>query len=216
MQHDFILLDRSGSMTNHWSETLGALNGYVKGLADKNVDTGVTLITFDKDITFDKEEDNISFDVIRDRITPATWKNIDSRETFPRGYTPLNDAVGKLVARAKEGFNGVQYEKVAIIIVTDGMENASKEFPGKVGTEKIKALLNECRAKNWQVIFLGADFDNTAQAVSLGAAHQDFAQVHPEKASFVSASLSASRSVYGSSGKSMGFTDEEKITLKQK
>lgn len=52
MQHDFILLDRSGSMSDpagNWAEALSAVNAYVKKLADDKVDTGVTLATFDTD-----------------------------------------------------------------------------------------------------------------------------------------------------------------------
>ena len=49
MQHDFILLDRSGSMQALWSEALHSVNAYVKKLAEDQIDTGVTLATFDKD-----------------------------------------------------------------------------------------------------------------------------------------------------------------------
>lgn len=73
MQHDFILLDRSGSMDKIWSEAIGSINGYVKKLAEEKVDTGVTLAVFDG-------QGGLQFDVIRDRITPATWKPVDVGE----------------------------------------------------------------------------------------------------------------------------------------
>lgn len=41
MQHDFILLDRSGSMESLWVEALGSVNAYVTKLAEDKVDTGV-------------------------------------------------------------------------------------------------------------------------------------------------------------------------------
>lgn len=66
--------------------------------------------------------------------------------------TPLNDAVGRIVARANAG----NYDKVAIIIMTDGGENHSRELT----VEGAKKLLDDCRAKGWQVIFLGASYDN--------------------------------------------------------
>lgn len=162
MQHDFILLDRSGSMSenNLWVEALGAVNGYVKKLADDKVDTGVTLCLFDEN------GGEATFDVLRDRIVPSTWKDVSSAEATPRGMTPLNDAIAKIIGRAEQG----NYEKVAVIIMTDGLENASREFPNSSGgMVKIKALLDKCRAKNWQIIFLGANFDNAAQGSSYGS-----------------------------------------------
>src|SRR6266851_4060842 len=100
MQHDFILLDRSGSMATLWTEALSSVNAYVKKLADDKVDTGVTLVTFDKD------RGQFMFDVIRDRITPPTWRPVTERDAVPRGMTALNDAIGRIVTRANEGSIG--------------------------------------------------------------------------------------------------------------
>jgi hypothetical protein len=84
-------------------------------------------------------------------------------DATPRGMTSLNDAVGRIVSLANAGIHGVQY-KLAIIIMTDGLENASQEYSHAAA----KALLDDCRARNWQVIFLGASFDNATQAASYG------------------------------------------------
>ncbi len=201
MQHDFILLDRSGSMGSLWGEALSAVNGYVKKLADDKVDTGVTLAVFDSG----------SFDVLRDRIVPSTWNKVLPSEAEPRSFTPLNDSVGKIVAMAKAGINGVQYDRVAIIIMTDGLENASRELT----TAQAKALLDECRAKNWQVIFLGANFDNWEQGKSYGSVRGQTAQVAPENLAASMESLAGSRGDYAVSGATMDFADDEREDLKK-
>lgn len=209
LQHDFVLLDRSGSMGTggKWVESLNAVNAYVKKLAEDNVDTGVTLAVFDLD------NGKLDYKVVRDRITPQTWSPVTDADASPRGYTPLNDAVGRLVTQAKAGFNGVQYEKVAIIIVTDGEENASRE----VTVAQAKALLDECRAKGWQVIFLGADYDNVRQATSYGAQGQSILGSMPVAA--VASTMRATaekRSAYGSGqAATMSFSDEEKEQLRK-
>lgn len=198
MQHDFILLDRSGSMSSMWDEALSSINAYVAKLAEDKIDTGVTLATFD-------DQTGLQFDVIRDRITPSTWHKVSSADAQPRGMTPLNDATGKLVNLAKSG----NYDKVAIIIMTDGMENASRELT----TAQAKQLLDDCRAKNWQVIFLGANFDNAAQAASYG--NSAFATANVAKGQMVNSTrvMASSRSSYSATGQAMGFTDEEKEKL---
>lgn len=198
MQHDFILLDRSGSMDTLWEEAIGSVNGYVKKIAEDKVDTGVTLAVFDG-------EGGLSFDIVRDKIVPSTWKDVGIDEVTPRGLTPLNDAVGKVVNLAEAG----GYDKVAIIIMTDGAENASRELT----VQQAKDLLDKCRAKNWQVIFLGANFDNAKQAMSYGniAANTVRSSVRNMRNSM--RATASMRAGYGATGQAIQFTDEQKEEL---
>ena len=199
MQHDFILLDRSGSMRHNWVEALDAVNGYVARLAADNVDTGVTLATFAGD------NRRLIFDVIRDRITPRTWHKVTNKDCEPHGWTPLSDAVGKIVDLAKAG----KYDKVAMIIMTDGEENYSTELT----VAAARNLLDECRAKNWQVIFLGADFQNAIQA---GSYNNDVNATLSASAGTLRAhsmSIAAKRATYGITGQSINFDDDEKQNL---
>lgn len=199
MQHDFILLDRSGSMSSLWDEALGSINSYVKKLADDKIDTGVTLATFDG------VNGRLAFEIIRDRIIPSTWRAVSSEDATPRGMTPLSDATGQIVNLAKAG----NYDKVAIIIMTDGHENASKEL----SVAQAKAALDECRAKNWQIIFLGANFDNAQQAAGYGNSAFATSSVAKGNLGAATQSMASARSRYAATGASMGFTEEEKRKL---
>src|SRR5262245_8057214 len=134
-QHDFILLDRSGSMQSRWAEAISSVNSYVWKLAEDKVDTGVTLITFDRDSGINK------FEVIRDKIAPGEWMGVSADEISPRGGTPLNDAMARMISLARTG----GYDKVVLLTMTDGQENSSIEMT----TMQIKTMLDECRAKNW-------------------------------------------------------------------
>lgn len=203
MQHDFILLDRSGSMINLWDEALNSINTYARKLADEKVDTGITICTFDKATMHGP--DPILFELIRDRITPGTIRPLTKDEMMPRGFTPLNDAVGKIVTMARAG----NYNRVAIIIMTDGLENCSREL----STDAAKALLDSCRARGWQVIFLGANFDNAAQAASYGNAAHATVQVARTQMDSATAMMGNMRAAYGVSGQSMSFSDEDKRRL---
>lgn len=205
MQHDFILLDRSGSMSSQWVEAVSAVNGYVKKLADDNVDTGVTLMAFDKNEAFP------CFDVVRDRIIPTTWRDIDVNETPPRGMTPLNDAIGQIVSLANKGINGAQYDKVAVIIMTDGLENASQEFDHA----SAKAMLDGCRNKGWQIIFLGANFDNAAQAASYGNVAAQTAMASSANLGAAMQATAAKRRSYAAVGAPMSYSDAEKAAFKR-
>ena len=203
MQHDFILLDRSGSMQALWGEALHSVNAYVKKLAEDQIDTGVTLATFDKD------GEQFKFEIIRDRIVPSTWKAVSDEDASPRGMTPLNDAIGRIVALAKAGFNGTPYDKLALIVMTDGLENASREYTHKAA----KALLDDCRAKNWQVIFLGANFDNAAQAESYGNVAAQSITVGAARLGAAMSATADKRRAYASQAAPMQYSEEEKISF---
>lgn len=204
MQHDFILLDRSGSMKTLWEEALGAVNSYVKKLAEDKIDTGVTLAVFDSP----SQGGTMDFQTIRNRIIPSTWHEVATTEVEPRGFTPLNDATCQIVNLAKAG----NYDKVAIIIMTDGAENASKEFT----VTQAKLLLDQCRARGWQVIFLGANFDNAAQAASYGNSMRSTVQVARGNLQAATMSVNSARADYAATGATMEFTDEEKRRLAEK
>ena len=51
----YVLIDKSGSMTNNWSETIGAVNGYVSDLSKKKSTkkSFITVSAFDSDGSMD-------------------------------------------------------------------------------------------------------------------------------------------------------------------
>jgi len=203
MQHDFILLDRSQSMADagKWPEAVKAINLYVKKLADDDVDTGVTLAAFDK---YNGEFD---YRVIRDRITPKTWRPVDDTDASPRGWTPLNDAIGRMVSQAR----AAAYDKVAIIIVTDGEENSSKELT----VAEAKAQLDDCRKRGWQVIFLGADYDNVAQAASYGTKASSTVQPTVENLAEAMSATASMRTRYGLTGQAMEYDEDTRQRMRR-
>lgn len=161
--HAYILLDRSGSMQSLWVEALSSVNAYAKELSDKTsgnaVDSHVTLAVFDA-------HEGLAFDVVRKKVPALHWEAVTDRDATPRGMTPLLDAIGRIVALAETE----NPDKAILVVMTDGMENASRE----VTREGAKAALDRVKAKGWEVVFLGANFDNIsdAEAVGVGADRQ--------------------------------------------
>lgn len=199
-QRDFILLDRSGSMAQGglWKEALSAVNAYVKKLVDEKVPTRVTLAVFD-------DNGGFRFDVLRDSVPAAEFLPVSESEAEPRGMTPLNDAAMRLVTMAKQA----NAEKTAIIIMTDGHENISREHT----VHAVRSELDMLRAKGWQVIFLGANFDNQAQATSYGNQSAQTTMVARGKFGLAANAMGATRSAYASGDACMSFTDEQKADL---
>src|SRR5262245_24746252 len=145
----YMLLDRTGSMQTIWAETLSSVNAYVQTLAADHLDARVTLAMFDS-------HNGTQFDVIRDAVPVRNWVPVTDQEASPRGYTPLYDAIGRLMGLAAAD----RSDKAAVIVITDGQENASVE----VTREGAKAMFDTARGRGWDVVFLGANFDAFAQA----------------------------------------------------
>jgi hypothetical protein len=159
--HSYILLDRTGSMSSIWDEALTSVNAYAAsvGEADEgeidgaDIRTDVTLAIFDY-------QDGMQFDVLRDKVTAEDWTDVTNDEANPRGMTPLFDAIGRIVSRAEAD----NPEKAVIVIMTDGLENSSRELT----RDGAKAALDRAEAKGWEVVFLGAEFARFDDAEAVG------------------------------------------------
>ncbi len=158
----YILLDRTGSMSDIWDEALTSVNAYADSfaadapgaeIAGGDIKTAVTLAVFD-------HQDGMQFDVLRDKVDPAKWADVTNDEANPRGMTPLYDAIGRIISRAEAD----NPEKAVIVIMTDGLENSSSELTNKGA----KAALDRARAKGWEVVFLGAEFASFSDAEAVG------------------------------------------------
>jgi hypothetical protein len=92
------------------------------------------------------------------------------------------------------------------------MENASREL----NHDAAKALLEGCRKKGWQVIFLGADFDNAQQATSYGNMGAQTVSSSVRNMGATMASMASKRGFYGATGQAMAYSDDEKTELAKK
>lgn len=145
----YILLDRSGSMAegNLIDEAVTGTNVYVQALSQ---DFSVVVATFD----------SYSYDVIRDCLR-QDWKNIEPGEVIPRASTPLFDSAAKLIRQALEETP----KKAVLVVITDGWENTSQE----TNKDQILSLVEKFKANQWEVIFIGANFDKIdRQATQMG------------------------------------------------
>jgi uncharacterized protein with von Willebrand factor type A (vWA) domain len=191
----YMLLDRSGSMQSNWAETIGAVNAYVDGLkGDKATkETAVTVAAFDS---------QEPYKVMRDKMIASSWQPIGAHEVDPRGATPLFDAIGKLVTSIRSDAP----KRATIVILTDGIENASQE----ITKDAAKAMLDDMRAKNYDVIFIGANFDAFSQGSSLGNNVGQTLNMSPGSYADAMKGLSSRTAAYTSTGSVANFSDDER------
>lgn len=195
----YILLDRSGSMESCRDTTIDAFNEYVMGLRRSDeVDARVTLTIFD----------SLGIDTLQ-RAEPArSFMELNRQNYVPRSNTPLLDAIGHAVA----DIDKVELrpgEKVGLVILTDGHENASKEHT----KDSIRKLLTDRQdSKGWLVTFLGADIDAFAEAGAIGVKAGNYLALKKAKLRESMGYTAASQARYAQSGdfKHAEFRDEER------
>lgn len=185
----YILLDRTGSMESIWDEALKSVNAYADELAkeeddERALDIEVSLAVFDA-------QDGLQFDMLRRNSRPQDWKPVTSNEASPRGMTPLFDAIGAMLTVAESD----RPERAVLVVMTDGEENSSRELT----KENVRARLDKARKNGWEVVFLGAEFANFADASSVGITQVKSMAVSKDGMEETMRRLSTKSKAYGSS-----------------
>jgi hypothetical protein len=193
-QLDYILVDGSSSMMDKWWDSIGALDNFLNVLRDQNIHSQVILHTFDSQDIECVQRDCLLKDVGQLADVGAHW-----------GMTPLYDAINLMTRKLA----ALDPPKCSIVIVTDGEDTSSKV----TDVVQARALLDWCRAKGWQVTFIGADFNNMRQAAMLGADASNSIGVQKAKLLEAGRALGAKRVHHAQSGEDINFSEEERKTF---
>ena len=152
------ILDRSGSMGGLESDTIGGFNSMLEKQRKIDGKAFITTVLFDD-----------QYELLHDRVNIAKVNNITEKEYFVRGSTALLDAIGKTIAKEKAiqdtlGKNE-KADKVLFVIITDGLENSSREY----NSTTVKKLIETQKEKyGWEFLFLGANIDAIETANTIG------------------------------------------------
>ncbi|NLT19348.1 MAG: VWA domain-containing protein [Clostridiales bacterium] len=157
------ILDRSGSMGGLESDTIGGFNSLLKKQQEVEGECLLTTVLFDN-----------QYELLHDRIDIRGTAEITPDQYYTRGSTALLDAVGltikKISTAQKNTSEDFRPEKTLCVIITDGMENSSREYGGRQIKEMIELQKKD---NNWEFVFLGANIDALETAENMGI-HRDY------------------------------------------
>ena len=199
-----IVLDRSGSMSGSQSITIEALNTYLTELKkEKGINGSITLSTFD----------SVSIDIPISRVSIERLDSFPESILQPRGGTPLFDAIG-LAIHDLENISGSTDENKVLVIVTDGLENASKEYT----FDNISSKIKEKEDAGWLIIYLGADHDAFRQSNSLNFDKERSMRYSKEDSIDTFRAVTRKTIDYqkGEGNKNIRFTEEERTRSDKK
>lgn len=189
-----LVLDKSGSMTSVATDTIGGVNEFIKRERADDPNSDFTLVEF---------SNRVATTVKNRRIKNVDPLTLDSYR--PGGMTALYDAIGEGI----RVLDNIEDKRKILAIVTDGLENSSREY----NLTMVKELLDNRQNKHeWLVLFLGADIDAFATGASLGIS-QDFTMQFGKGNVFnMFTTISDSSTRYKTSGRAAAtFTEAERL-----
>ena len=152
-----LILDETGSMQECKGAAIAGFNQYVATLRGEPAETLVTLTLFNSRRT-----------EVRYHAAPVAQVHELDVETYrPRDTTPLYDAIGRTLTAAR--LQVPEDSRKLCVILTDGEENASRNYTRAQIFDMIKAYENE----GWMFLYLGADHDVWAAGEELGVAEHN-------------------------------------------
>ncbi len=152
---NLVIIDESGSMQSIKKEAIDSVNETIQTIRSaqkkhEEQEHFMSLVTFNDDIK-----------TVCECVPVEEVKELTDETYRPDCCTALYDAMGiSLNALCKKV---AEEDKVLVTVVTDGYENASKEYSGKA----IKALVDELKAKGWVFAYIGANQDVEAVAATI-------------------------------------------------
>ena len=156
--HICMILDRTGSMESIKQDTIGGFNSYIAAQKSLPTPATFTLVQFDSQDPFEVIHKFTDIQMVAD-LTGQTY--------VPRASTPLYDAVGRGINDLKAGLGALPEalcpKKIVMVIVTDGQENASREFTGA----QVRKMIVDAKEAGWQFVFLSADESAISDSSSL-------------------------------------------------
>jgi Mg-chelatase subunit ChlD len=158
--HIAVILDRTGSMESIRDDTIGGFNAF---LTEQKQQPGKATLTL---VQFDSQD---PYEVIHQVKTIKEVSELTKETYVPRASTPLLDAIGRGINDLEKCLADMKEDsrpsKVVFVVITDGQENASREFR----RDQILKMITEKEKQNsWQFVFLSADLDAINDAMDHG------------------------------------------------
>ncbi|MDR1895745.1 MAG: hypothetical protein LBR10_03025 [Prevotellaceae bacterium] len=159
---NLIILDESGSMESIKKAAIDGLNETIQSIQAAQTKHGEVQEHYLTFVSFNTNGIRTIFD---HRPVAGVGLVTDYR---PGACTPLYDAMGFSLTELRDRLNREEQNRVLVTIITDGYENASREYTGAA----IKKLVEELKAQGWVFTYIGTNQDVDAVADSLSIDHK--------------------------------------------
>ena len=154
-----IILDKSGSMESIRQAAVSGFNETLNGIKKAQEEYADTQEHFVSLLTFCDCEKKYVFD----KVPVAKARPLMMNDYQPCCCTPLYDAMGFTLTTMRNYVKDIEDSVVVVTIITDGLENASKEYTGAA----VKLLVEQLKGEGWTFTYMGANQDSVEVAFNL-------------------------------------------------
>jgi|SRR5690625_1963592 len=159
--HNLIILDESGSMHGIKAEIISGFNETVESIKGSsqlypNQEHLISFISFN----------GMGQKLIHYAEPVQKLDKINAKLYQPNAATPLLDAIGFATHKVKASLPKKNYN-VLVTILTDGMENASREYDWNT----VKKIIEELKTQNWTFTYIGTGHDLSKVSAQLSIDH---------------------------------------------
>ena len=137
-------------------DTIGGFNTFLKEQQGMKGEAKLTMVLFDHEYIVKYDGEAIG------KVEP-----LDDTSYVPRGTTALFDAIGRAITsvRERDETEGAGKARIMVVIITDGVENASREY----NHADIFDMIKNCEDNlKWAFLYLSASPDAFANAEYIG------------------------------------------------
>lgn len=151
--YNLIIVDESGSMGSLREATLSGINeaiGTIRSAQDEFASTQSHTLTL---VTFDSGSNRPD---VRTMIDNKPISEVGKFEDYmPCGCTPLYDAMGQSLTTLHNRIKDDADATAVVTVLTDGMENSSREWTGG----RLRKLIDKLKAEGWSFSYMGSAHD---------------------------------------------------------
>lgn len=148
--YNLIIVDESGSMSHLREATLSGINetiGTIKSAQKEFAETQEHTLTL---VTFDSDSNRPDVRTMIDNQSIMEVKEF--KDYMPNGCTPLYDAMGQSLTKLHTAIKGDVDASAVVTVLTDGLENASREWDA----QSLRKLIEQLKEEGWSFSYMGS------------------------------------------------------------
>lgn len=148
--YNLIIVDESGSMSHLREATLSGINetiNTIRSAQEEFAETQEHRLTL---VTFDSGANRPDVRTMIDNQPIAEVREFS--DYMPHGCTPLYDAMGQSLTKLHDCIKDDDNASAVVTVLTDGLENASREWNAR----SLRLLIEQLKEEGWSFSYMGS------------------------------------------------------------
>ena len=148
--YNLIIVDESGSMSHLRESTLSGINETISTIHSAQEEFAATQKHTLTLVTFDSGSNRPDVRTMIDNQPISEVKEF--KDYMPNGCTPLYDAMGQSLTHLHDRIKEDKDATAVVTVLTDGLENASREWDAA----GLRRLIEQLKSEGWSFAYMGS------------------------------------------------------------